>query len=913
MGWLRDLMATSDPPVASFGRLAETALAHPRWPADTQPKARSLATLFSKLDREQDLEWLVDRPDVQRVLAELMQRPLGDVQQALPVRRPQTAGRVVSLTDVRYARELDLTKERLCPGIPLVLYEPSTWDALAWRAPSGAGRSLVGAWLTARGLATHLSVERSLDGVDVPPRGPLFVEVESADAAISFDDWYEALGAAHRPVCIASAAEVPRAHTRFKVLLSPSVSSVLPELVDWVERRLGDEGNFDAERALLFMQRVALPSGAVRSLGDAIGLLGMLDEVRPRTLSGRSLDEIAESFVRARIDDSSRESTGSAWLNRNAFPALLGTVAQLVTESDRSPTAPRTFDEWLSLVPSEHRHGVDVEWMRTALGPNSGSNSGAQASSTGFRLRSEDVARAARKLPPGGYQLIKSLEHARLLVRDGEQLRLRPQWLCTLLHARATDEVLSTSPVVWGETLLRPAHAARTMRALYSRALRGKLEPLYDAVELEAPENPASVAAVDAASTALGLALLAGANVPSDLVNDLLEESERTAVSLPGSVPAPRLPHPDALGAEEPLLHHGAWLLAQLALAERSELAARRRTFNPWSAPPGTFRQLLRDVVYPSLESFLSRLDARDAAGSSTGDDTARLWTLATYALVDRLRRTSGAAAELPSALELPSAVCDALERGTDDGEKLSRLFQLPHGLAALGEVARGRGLSISNLSKSVWDALARLRRLPTALEPLAAETLDADARALWRELPTELVRTRLASGQYLPWEVLLPHHHAAALGANVPLPEQAVEHAPRATLFEALQTRGLELVTPRGYELLWRKAPREMLSLVSRRLDARTLDGLHVLLSAATRDPAQHETHVLSELVHALSTRADVTTFPREALDHLRVWLADGIARRLPGWRDAYPLFHTIEEGMRPLRLGQFGGTPSR
>ncbi len=908
MGWLRDLMATSDPPVASFGRLAETALAHPRWPADSQPKARSLATLFSKLDRGQDLEWLVDRPDVQRVLAELMQRPLGDVQQALPVRRPQTTGRVVSLTDVRFARELDLTKERLCPGIPLALYEPSTWDALAWRAPSGAGRSLVGAWLTARGLATYLSVERTLDGVDVPPRGPLFVEVESADAAISFDDWYDALGAAQRPVCIASAAEVPPGHTRFKVLRSPSVSSVLPELVDWVERRLGEEGNFDAERALLFMERVALPSGAVRTLGDAIGLLGMLDEVRPRTLSGRSLDEIAESFVRARIDESSRESTGSAWLNRNAFPALLGTVAQLVTESDRSPTAPRTFDEWLSLVPSEHRHGVDVEWIRTALG----SKSGSQVSSTGFRLRGEDVARAARKLPPGGYQLIKSLEHARLLVRDGDRLRLRPQWLCTLLHARATDEVLSTSPAVWGETLLRPAHAARTMRALYSRALRGKLEPFYDAVELEAPENPASVAAVDAASTALGLALLAGANVPSDLVSDLLEESERSSVSLPGSVPAPRLPHPHALGAEEPLLHHGAWLLAQLALAERSELAARRRAFNPWSAPPGTFRQLLRDVVYPLLESFLSRLDARDTDGSSTSDDTGRVWTLATYTLVDRLRRTAGAAAELPTPLELPSAVCDALERGGDDGEKLSRLFELSHGLAALAEVARGRGLSISTLSKSLWDALARLQRLPMALEPRVAGTLDADARALWRELPTELVRRRLVSGQYLPWELLLPHHHAAALAANVPLPEQAVEHAPRATLFEALQTRGLELVTPRGYGLLWRKAPREMLSLVSRRLDARTLDGLQVLLSAATREPAQYETHVLSELVHALSTRADVTTFPREALDQLRIWLADCVARRLPGWRDAYPLFHTIEEGIRPLRLGQFGGTPS-
>ena len=155
-----------------------------------------------------------------------------------------------------------------------------------------------------------------------------------------------------------------------------ATADVLPDLVTWVRSRLGDEGHFEAERALAWMERVALPSGAVRTLGDALGLLGMLDEVRPRTLSGRSLDEIAESFVRARIEQSSRESTVSTWLGQNAFPALLGTIAQLITESDRSLAAPRTFDEWLALERRiEHeqllagRHWTSRPWLHRLIQP----------------------------------------------------------------------------------------------------------------------------------------------------------------------------------------------------------------------------------------------------------------------------------------------------------------------------------------------------------------------------------------------------------------------------------------------------------------------------------------------------------------------------------------------------------------
>ena len=56
MGWLRQMMASSSPVFRSYDALAEAALADPSWPSEYQPQARSLAAIFSKLDREELLK-----------------------------------------------------------------------------------------------------------------------------------------------------------------------------------------------------------------------------------------------------------------------------------------------------------------------------------------------------------------------------------------------------------------------------------------------------------------------------------------------------------------------------------------------------------------------------------------------------------------------------------------------------------------------------------------------------------------------------------------------------------------------------------------------------------------------------------------------------------------------------------------
>src|SRR5437868_4282726 len=93
VGWLRDLMREAEPPLDGYGELARRALAHAEWPADTQPQWRSLAALFSKLDRNIELEWLADREAVQRTLSLVLGCALSDVQRVLAsVSEPNPAG-----------------------------------------------------------------------------------------------------------------------------------------------------------------------------------------------------------------------------------------------------------------------------------------------------------------------------------------------------------------------------------------------------------------------------------------------------------------------------------------------------------------------------------------------------------------------------------------------------------------------------------------------------------------------------------------------------------------------------------------------------------------------------------------------------------------------------------------------------
>ena len=175
-------MEVATPPIDGYGELARRVLAHPEWPADTQPRARSLAALFSKLDRRIELEWLGDRDAAQRALALVLGCPLETVRRAVAPEAETAPGRI-RFFDLPYARPFDLRDEPLPPGIPELVRNPASWERVWWRAPSGSGRSLTGQWLRARGLARFVSARRLEDVLGrLGGSGPMFLELELLDA-----------------------------------------------------------------------------------------------------------------------------------------------------------------------------------------------------------------------------------------------------------------------------------------------------------------------------------------------------------------------------------------------------------------------------------------------------------------------------------------------------------------------------------------------------------------------------------------------------------------------------------------------------------------------------------------------------------------------------------------------------------
>ena len=138
MGWLRDLMDQSDSGCRSYGDLARAALENSDWPTESRMAERSLASIFSKLDRNQEADWLAERVGVQRVLSQVLGVPLDDLRApGTPTGgAPRGDLRRLRLTSLRYARSLDLADEPLCPGLPSAVLTPGGYQNTFWRAPS---------------------------------------------------------------------------------------------------------------------------------------------------------------------------------------------------------------------------------------------------------------------------------------------------------------------------------------------------------------------------------------------------------------------------------------------------------------------------------------------------------------------------------------------------------------------------------------------------------------------------------------------------------------------------------------------------------------------------------------------------------------------------------------------------------
>ncbi len=666
VGWLRDLIQAGQSQGDSLGWLARTALAQAEWPAEVKIQPRSLAALLGKIDRGQELRWLSARVPVQIALARSLGVSVEAVARGLASHQPAPGeARLLRLRDLPAARPFDLWAERLPPGLPELELGPQS-PARWWVAPSGAGRSLAGAWLEARGRARVLA---ALDATAGVLDGSWFVELDGSDPSAA---------PAPRPGLLVAAPFGPPAG--FELVPTPSLRDVVGPLLEWALERLPPDTRLEAARARPWLlQRIA--QGEIASFGALLGWIGMFDELGAAALESRALERIARRYVEDRFARSlDPAQANTSWLRQHAFDALVGLVERVYVDSDRALTAKRSQDDWLALVPHEAERAVDVDWVRLSLrGVDSG-------------VRPSELERAARRLPPGAYRFVTALEQVGLLRRlPDSRLVLGPSWLAEWLERRAFTTLAARSPVEWGEALIRPHAAPKLCELLFDRAVSAPAAVLEPVLDLTPSDEPEYAATLDAALRIAGLARLTGADVSQEALDGLWAEARSLFLRFEGEPPLPSLELPagaatSGLGAQ--VLERGALYLSCLSISEAltvpagSALAA----LAPWNAsrPPAAL-----EAVYTEIEGSLR---ARPP------------WFAAALRLVERLRAALGnvRGADDPHALERPIEFLDEVEHGVLTFTTLERLTPELDAVLAL---ARARGASEARIAAALWSA----------------------------------------------------------------------------------------------------------------------------------------------------------------------------------------------------------------
>ncbi len=901
MGWLRELMGVARPPVAGYGELARQALAHPEWPSDTQPRARSLAALFSKLDRGIELEWLADRDAAQRTLALILGCPIEAVRRVVAANTEGASGGRLRLEDLPFARSLDLRSEALPPAIPPCVTKPALWRRTWWRAPSGSGRTLTGQWLAARGLATFVSARSGDPAHRLAEPGPVFVELERRED-------FAAVGAAleRLDICVAAPFAPPVAQWRpggaseaWGVVECPPLLDALPALLAWVEARVPQDGAFEAGAAQAWLE-APVAEGTLPTLGAVLGVAGVLDARGVREARGKSLTGLARQFVSARLEQASVKGSAEAqWLKRHGFDALVKLAESALTTGDEAWDVARSEDEWIALVPTEFRQSVDAEWVRWSVSRSAGHGA-------------RDLERALSKAPPGAYRIVRALVDAGLLrERELGSLAVCPEFLKHAALALAEEQLVNeASPFSWGEALLRPHAAPGVLAALYRRLESDDYSSIERLLELDIAPQPALVAATEASLVCLGLRALTGAEMPVEYLEGIWNEQLGWLVELPGELPHPRLLCLDEESGFCALSQHAVWALAALAVSERlADPGARAHALlRPWRAA------WLPVELTPVLDAIYAVTGRSEVAGSD--------WAVEAFALAGRLLGEADSALggdldreRFTHALARPAQLVRALLDGDSQGELAAGFGSHPLELRALQAACALERVAWPRMAHALWKNW-QSRGCPEDTDVLLGPA-SPHAEQLWPHLPREVLEAAWArwARQARAW----PFHcfgraqwaafvdywgqrwHADAenpawLDAFESMDQEWAERAlEQGQLLAASADTGLPLL-----RAAWRRFPAWLLTLLGARLTAGDAPAVSRSLQAAPPD-------LDVELIRLLSEALARRTTERPVLDEARRWLSAKVSARRPGWRPAYSLLVELEQRLaRSLRASR-------
>lgn len=851
MGWLRTLMNEASPPWRSFDALARAALSHSEWPDDTRPQSRSLAAILSKLDRELELDWLVERPRVQHALADLLQTDKTSISQKIGeevATTERTLGRF-RLDDVPFARPIELSEEPMLPGVPGKVLRPGEWRRLWWHAPSGSGRTLVGRWLEARGLARFVEARTLSSALDAAASTrPIFIELDVSSAAD-----LETPATIPEQSCIAAPwppSDRIESHTGVERVDSPAIGTVVRDVLHWLAPRLARDGRLDPEKAAPFLERAA-SDGTIDSLGTLLGLAGLVDEIGIDALERQSLAEHARELIERRFrDDAGHGSPESSFFQTRGFDVVAGLVLRTLTDDDKPWDRPRSASEWIELLPVEFRHSVDTEWVRATLARSTSS------------VTVKELERALRELPPGGFRVIRGLEGAGLLrpIPSTNELSLCPRWVGRAIEDRAKHDLALGSPFEWGEALLRAHAAPKTGAAISKRICDDPEDPINELLELGSEDSPAYVAALEAAFRYAGLAVLQGTELAHETLEALWDAQLDLVVDLDG-IPHPRIAFPPEVILEEPGLALGSWYLAALAISESLSDGHGRAhgLLRPWGRAP---RPTALDPLLDAIEAAVTLAMRR------------RAWAARAFALVERLERNWRSSKQHLHGLEVPGAVLDVLlhRKGT---LILDRLGEEPYHLRALLSLVERRGLSLPSTMRSLW--------LHMHERGIAARILDFDldeevAAEVWGHVPavalSGLLANPRADASRLPYELLPDEAWDAVLETGLPDRAEVWQAMPGAVMARAL---GRYLPSGSAASAVWARSP----DLALARLDEELARGRAGILGFLAGAP--------DALTAEIAARIQSSSPGGSSLAEVKRWLYERVGRRTLHYRSAY------------------------
>lgn len=541
MGYLEDMAKAKG---WSLGELARRAVKRSDWPKGEPMNHRSIENMLRFVDQrtKKGQVWLDKRPDVRQILAGI----LGIEPEELDpgVQEPDApADPRVRLTELVKARPIDLRREPLCPGIPREVLEPAGWQRCWWEAGAGSGKTLVGRWLEARGLATYLRVQDLSEAISrMPETGPVYIELTEEEGA-SGVEWAKLEG---RCVCVAASWVHPhvvsqqiktastqdgkKMRTRRRMggemsilpssgpadqllpegegtplenteiqnkewsrITAPKQGEWLEQLIRWVGERMEEGGGFEVEAMLDIAKQW---SDFLKTPGDCIGLCGVLEEVGVEGFGKDKHDKIAERFLDMRAE---RPDLGgkTRWKGKALWQLMVGCVEGIWVHTGRPDASPlvRELREWLptdALPP-----GDNTMLLALADDPASGPE------------QFEQAKRLARPTVNGA---IDELIRLKLIETERGRATLRPTWLVQVAEQAVRERLLAEPQRGLGRVLLSPEGAVWWLGVLRDRFLSGGDGAGWSLVRyaldsLDA-EDAASVVLLEAVFRAVGIALL---------------------------------------------------------------------------------------------------------------------------------------------------------------------------------------------------------------------------------------------------------------------------------------------------------------------------------------------------------------------------------------------------------------------